>query len=259
MQLDIYQIDAFSERVFSGNPAAVVPLDSWLDDSVMQAIAAENNLAETAFFVNQAGRYHIRWFTPVTEVDLCGHATLASAYVLYRELGYELPALTFDSKSGPLTITQRDDLYMMDFPSQPCTPCPVPAGLSTALGVPISECFCHEDYLVVLDNEAQLTALEPDFLAMSKLTLRGVIVTAVSESYDFVNRFFAPNVGINEDAVTGSAYTKLIPYWAERLAKKRMTAKQVSARGGEVICEIAGERVLIGGKAVNYLQGQIWV
>ena len=257
MKLDLYQIDAFADKPFTGNPAAVIPLEAWPDDATMQAIAEENNLAETAFFVQQDTGYRIRWFTPAAEVDLCGHATLASAYVLFQELAYKSPILTFESKSGPLNISRKGDLFVMDFPSQKCEPSAAPDGLSGALGIEVNECWQNEDFMVVLEDQAQLAAITPDFSALSKLDLRGVIITAPSKEYDFVNRFFAPNVGVNEDSVTGSAYTKLIPYWAERLAKNVLTGKQVSSRGGKVFCELKGDRVLIAGSAVKYLQGQI--
>lgn len=259
MKLDIYQIDAFANHVFEGNPAAVIPLDEWLDDGLMQLIAAENNLAETAFFVEEDAGYRIRWFTPTVEVDLCGHATLASAYVLYQELDYQATSLTFNSRSGPLTIMRDKDQFSMDFPAQVCLPCDAPTGLALALGCDIYTCLKNEDYVVVLNTEQELLNLNPDFSGLSKLDLRGVIVTAPSVNYDFVNRFFAPNVGVNEDPVTGSAFTKLIPYWAERLGNNVLTAKQVSARGGEVFCQMHGDRVLIAGSAVSYLKGSIKV
>ncbi|MFT5612630.1 MAG: PhzF family phenazine biosynthesis protein [Polaribacter sp.] len=257
MKLNIYQIDAFANNVFEGNPAAVIALTEWLDDSLMQSIAAENNLAETAFFVKEEAGFRIRWFTPAVEVDLCGHATLASAYVLYQKLAYKGASLTFNSRSGPLTISQDAGRYVMDFPTQACQPCEVPNGLVEALACEVNTCFNNEDYLVVLDTEQELLNLQPDFSRLAELDLRGVIVTAPSLKYDFVSRFFAPNVGINEDPVTGSAFTKLIPYWAQRLGKDMLSAKQVSQRGGEVFCQMRGDRVLIAGSAVSYLQGCI--
>ncbi|MEM7360362.1 MAG: PhzF family phenazine biosynthesis protein [Pseudomonadota bacterium] len=257
MKLDIYQVDAFANRAFQGNPAAVVPLQDWLDDELMQAIAEENNLAETAFFVKEDEGYRIRWFTPMTEVDLCGHATLASAFVLYRELGYKEPELVFNSRSGPLIVSSKGDLLQMDFPAQKCIPCEPPAGLYGALGVSRADCLKNEDYLVVLENEEELLALQPDFFSLGGLDMRGVIVTSPAADYDFVNRFFAPNVGINEDPVTGSAFTKLVPYWADRVGRTRLEGKQVSTRGGEVSCELRGDRVLLAGRAIKYLQGMI--
>ena len=257
MKLDIYQIDAFANNVFEGNPAAVIALAEWLDDSLMQSIAAENNLAETAFFVKEQAGFRIRWFTPTVEVDLCGHATLASAYVLYQKLAYQAASLTFNSRSGPLTISQDAGRYVMDFPTQTCQPCEVPNGLAEALACEVNTCLNNEDYLVVLDTEQELLNLQPDFSRLAELDLRGVIVTAPSLKYDFVSRFFAPNVGVNEDPVTGSAFTKLIPYWAQRLGKGVLSAKQVSQRGGEVFCQMRGDRVLIGGSAVGYMKGCI--
>ena len=257
MKLGIYQIDAFANNVFEGNPAAVIALTEWLDDSLMQSIAAENNLAETAFFVKEEAGFRIRWFTPAVEVDLCGHATLASAYVLYQKLGYQGASLTFNSRSGPLTISQDAGRYVMDFPTQACQACEVPNGLAEALDCEVNNCLNNEDYLVVLDTEQELLNLQPDFSRLAELDLRGVIVTAPSLEYDFVSRFFAPNVGVNEDPVTGSAFTKLIPYWAQRLGKDVLSAKQVSQRGGEVFCQMRGDRVLIAGSAVSYLQGCI--
>lgn len=259
MKLDLYQIDAFANHAFEGNPAAVVPLQEWLDDDLMQAIAEENNLAETAFFVEEAEGFHIRWFTPLTEVDLCGHATLASAFVLFQELGFSGSEVIFNSRSGPLIVRPRGELLEMDFPAQPCSPCEAPDGLYQALGQTAVECLQNEDYLVVLESQAQLQALTPNFPLLGELDLRGVIVTAPAEDYDFVNRFFAPNVGINEDPVTGSAFTKLVPYWANRLGKTQLQGKQVSSRGGEVSCELRGDRVLLAGRGVKYLQGTIQV
>lgn len=257
MKMNLYQIDAFADRLFSGNPAAVCPLDCWLDDKTMQAIAAENNLAETAFYVANGDDFEIRWFTPEVEVDLCGHATLAAAYVLFEEYGFDKPSLRFHSKSGVLQVSKKGDLFELNFPVQECTPCAVPVGLAEALGTQIVESLSSDDYLIALETEEQLIELKPDFFKLSQLDARGIIVTAPSQQYDFVNRFFAPNVGINEDPVTGSAFTKLIPYWAKKLNKNVLQAKQVSPRGGEVFCELKGERVLISGYAKKYLQGVI--
>ncbi|MFT5654962.1 MAG: PhzF family phenazine biosynthesis protein, partial [Arenicella sp.] len=187
----------------------------------------------------------------------CGHATLASAYVLYQKLGYQGASLTFNSRSGPLTISQDAGRYVMDFPTQACQPCEVPNGLAEALACEVNTCLNNEDYLVILDTEQELLNLQPDFSRLAELDLRGVIVTAPSLEYDFVSRFFAPNVGVNEDPVTGSAFTKLIPYWAQRLGKGVLSAKQVSQRGGEVFCQMRGDRVLIAGSVVSYLQGCI--
>lgn len=257
MKLVIYQVDAFAEKPFEGNPAAVIPLASWLPDALMQAIAEENNLAETAFFVPSTSGYHIRWFTPTTEVKLCGHATLASAYVLYNCMGHEKTSITFDSLSGPLPVTQDGSLLTLDFPAQPAQRCEIPEALVLGLGLEPVECFRHEDYLVVLDNEQQLQKMKPDYHALEQLDGRGVIVTAPSKTFDFLVRFFAPKCGVPEDPVTGSAYTQLAPYWADRLGQTQFKTRQISPRGGNVHCEIKDDRVLISGSAVLYLQGQI--
>ena len=259
MKLTQYQVDAFAERVFEGNPAAVCPLDSWLADTTMQAIAAENNQAETAFFVPKSDAYHIRWFTPETEVKLCGHATLASAYVLFNELGCTQDALKFESLSGPLTVSRSGEQLVLDFPTQLPFACDEPKGLAEALGVTIIECLKNEDYVVVLDNETQVRSVAPDFAKLKRVEARGVIVTARSEKYDFVNRFFGPRVGVDEDSVTGSAFTKIIPYWANELGKNKLFAKQVSKRGGEVACEYLGERVKIAGKGTLFSKSEIYV
>lgn len=257
MKLDLYQIDAFAKRTFEGNPAAVVPLQTWLPDSVMQAIAEENNLAETAFFIPQGQTHHIRWFTPASEVKLCGHATLAAAFVLFNELGYSNNPVIFDSLSGPLSVTQTADRLTLDFPALVPTTCKTPTALSKGLGLEPSQCLASMDFIVVLENEAQLASLTPDHQSLMQLDHRGVIATAPSDTFDFVVRFFGPKVGIEEDSVTGSAFTQLIPYWAERLGKTQLVAKQISARGGEVYCELNNDRVLISGHAVKYLHGQI--
>ena len=263
MKLAQYQIDAFTRSVFSGNPACVCPLQQWLDEEVMQAIAAENNQAETAFFVPVenagAARYHIRWFTPTDEVALCGHATLASAYVLFNELGLDDEQVVFDSLSGELVVTRKDELLELDFPSQAPQPIDVPLGLSEALGVEVIACLKNEDCVVVLESEQQVRDIKPDFSALMQVEARGIIVTAKAEKYDFVNRFFGPRVGVNEDAVTGSAFTKLVPYWAAQLGKTQFHAKQVSARGGEVICELVNDRVKIAGYAAPFMQGHIYL
>jgi PhzF family phenazine biosynthesis protein len=257
MKIPFYQVDAFADKVFQGNPAAVCILDEWLSVSVMQSIAAENNLAETAFCVANENGYAIRWFTPQVEVDLCGHATLATAHVLFKELGVEQASISFQSNSGTLYVRRRRGLLELDFPAEKALLCAVPNGLSEALGVNISTCLKNVDYLVVLETEQMLIDLRPDFKQLQGLDARGVIVTAPSVKYDFVSRFFAPTVGVNEDPVTGSAFTKLIPYWAERLDKTSMQAKQISARGGEVHCDLAENRVLIAGNSVLYAKGEI--
>ncbi len=257
MQLKLYQVDAFATKLFEGNPAAVCPLQEWLPDETMQAIAAENNLSETAFFVSQGDKFDIRWFTPGGEVDLCGHATLASAYVLFNLLGYEKEKIEFDSKSGLLAVTREKEWLKMDFPCQQPVPCEAPAALLAAFDQTPIECLKGEDWMVVFEDKRDIEAAAPDFAKLRELDLRGVIITARSSRYDFVARFFAPKYGIDEDPVTGSAYTQLAPYWADKLGMTRMHAKQLSKRGGELICELVGDRVFIYGKAMPYLEGTI--
>lgn len=257
MKLNIYQIDAFAEKQFEGNPAAVVPLDEWLPDSVMQAIAEENNLAETAFFVPSESGYHIRWFTPNKEVKLCGHATLASAYVLFNILGCKEKVLSFESLSGVLLVSKSDNLLTLDFPVQPPEACNTPAPLTTGLGKVQLECLKHDDYVAVFENEEDVLSITPNHEALKQLDLRGVIATAPSSEFDFIARFFAPKFGVPEDPVTGSAYTQLIPYWSGKLGKSKLLAKQVSSRGGKLLCELKGDRVLISGSAVSYMAGSI--
>lgn len=255
----MYQIDAFAERVFEGNPAAVVPRASWLPDGLMQAIAAENRLSETAFFVPEGGGFRIRWFTPETEVKLCGHATLAAARVVFDVLKWEGEEVVFESLSGPLTATRDGKWLTLDFPSQPPERCEAPEALAAGLGVRGFECLRSEDYVAVLAGEEEVLALRPDHGALARLDRRGVIATApaADEGRDFVARYFAPALGIPEDPVTGSAYTQLAPYWAERLGKARLRARQVSARGGDVFCEPAGDRVLISGATAKYMRAEV--
>ncbi len=257
MQLKIYQIDAFAAHTFAGNPAAVIPLDSWLADDLMQSIAEENNLSETAFFVPANQGFEIRWFTPTVEVNLCGHATLAAAFVLFHELGYGNDNIQFFSKSGTLHVAKEGDDLVLDFPSQPPEPCAIPQPVSDAFADTIITCLKAEDYIVVLKNEADVQAAKPNANLLKKLDLRGVVITAKSEKYDFVSRFFAPNYGIEEDPVTGSSFTQLAPYWAKQLGRTKLHARQISKRGGEVCCEVLGERVLIKGKATKYLEGTL--
>jgi PhzF family phenazine biosynthesis protein len=259
MELSLYQIDAFASRLFEGNPAAVCPLDQWLPDGTMQSIAAENNLSETAFFVPTENGFHIRWFTPTSEVDLCGHATLASAYVLFNILGYERDRIEFDSRSGILAVAKDNEWLVMDFPAQPPVPCDMPKEIMDAFDAAPIECLTSEDYIVVFDRETDIASADPDFLLLEKLDRRGVCITAKSGRYDFVSRFFAPKYGVPEDPVTGSAYTQLAPYWASRIGSKRFSVKQVSSRGGELMCEVVDDRVFIYGKAVTYLKGKIHV
>ncbi|MCW8892022.1 MAG: PhzF family phenazine biosynthesis protein [Deltaproteobacteria bacterium] len=257
MELKIFQIDAFANRPFEGNPAAVCPLQEWLSDQMMQSIAEENNLSETAFFVPQDGGFHIRWFTPSAEVDLCGHATLATAFVLYELLGYRKKQIAFHSRSGLLTVVKREHRYVLDFPAQPPSICTIPDEILQAFKTPPRECFKAEDYLVVFESESAITSAHPDLEILKKLALRGLIITAPSQRYDFVARFFAPKYGIPEDPVTGSAFTQLAPYWAKKLGKNELKAKQLSKRGGEVGCQLKGDRVLISGGAVKFMEGTL--
>ncbi len=259
MNYKIYQVDAFANKPFEGNPAAVVPLESWLDDMTLQNIAMENNLSETAFFVKENNEYHIRWFTPKDEVDMCGHATLASAYVIFNELGYELDELVFNSKSGKLTVTKEEDVFCMDFPLQSILKVDNQEQISRALGVEVKEVYKSMDFITVLESETDLQDLTPNFALLSELDLRGIAITSKSDEYDFVCRFFAPKFGINEDPITGSAYTQLVTYWSEVLNKREFYTKQISSRGGIVRCELKNERCIIKGKAVKYLEGTIKV
>jgi PhzF family phenazine biosynthesis protein len=259
MKLPLYQIDAFANKPFEGNPAAICPLDDWLPDELMQSIAAENNLSETAYFVPTNEGYHIRWFTPLHEVDLCGHATLASAWVIFNLLGYPNDDIAFDSKSGTLTVSRKDDWLELDFPIKIPARCEMPEPILKAFSVTPVECLKADDYIVVFGNETDVMEAKPNIALLSQLDLRGVAITAKSDHYDFVARFFAPKHGIDEDPVTGSLFTELIPYWSEKLSKPELTAKQVSARGGEVKCVNAGERVKIAGKAVKYMEGYLTI
>ena len=258
-KLPIYQIDAFANQVFSGNPAAVCPLETWIEDIEMQAIAQENNLSETAFFVQEGNGYHIRWFTPAAEVDLCGHATLATAYVLFEYFDTQGNQIRFKSRSGELIVERENDLLAMDFPSQPPKSCELPEALKAGLQTVPSEILSSEDYFAVFSNEDEIKGMNPNMAELEKLDLRGVIVTAKGKNVDFVSRFFAPKYGIKEDPVTGSSHCALIPYWAEKLGKKDLHALQVSKRGGEIFCKNRGERVLIAGRAVKYMEGTITV
>jgi PhzF family phenazine biosynthesis protein len=237
----------------------VVPLDAWLPDKTMLAIAAENNLAETAFFVKEGDGYGLRWFTPEIEIDLCGHATVASGHVLYNELGFDGPQIRFQSKSGELRVSRDGERFVLDFPSRPPAVCDAPEGLAEALGGKPTNILKSRDYLAIYQTEAEILALKPDFRAIGALDVHAVIVSAPGDDCDFVSRFFAPAVGIDEDPVTGSSHCTLTPYWSQRLGKTKMFARQVSKRGGEVYCELAGDRVHLGGDAVLYLKGEIYV
>lgn len=259
--ISIFQVDAFTDVVFGGNPAAVCPLDKWLPCNLLQLIAAENNLSETAFFVEQEGALQLRWFTPRVEVDLCGHATLASAHVLFEHMNYEQDAILFETNSGTLTVVKSNERLLMDFPSVKYREASPPDRLVEALGARPTEVYQADDFMCVYDSREQVEELAPDFRKLAEVETRGVIVTAPGEekSADFVSRFFAPAVGIDEDPVTGSAHCMLTPYWARRLGKKTLCARQVSERGGELFCSQRGDRIEISGRAVTYLAGSIEV
>jgi predicted PhzF superfamily epimerase YddE/YHI9 len=261
MRVPIYHVDAFTDTRFGGNPAAVCPLDAWLPAATMQAIAAENNLSETAFFIRQGGDYALRWFTPTVEVDLCGHATLASAFVVTRFLEPQRTSMNFHTaKAGTLAVKRAGDLLAMDFPAWPPAPCAAPVGLLAALGGSPREVLRARDHLVVYDTAEEIAALKPDLAALANVDCWAAIVTAPgSGDIDFVSRFFAPKQGVPEDPVTGSAHCTLTPYWAERLGKTVLQAYQLSRRGGALSCALNGERVSIAGRALLYLQGEIEV
>lgn len=264
MTLKLYQIDAFTSTLFKGNPAAVVPLEKWIDDELMQQLAMENNLAETVFFVpskQEGADYDIRWFTPELEINLCGHATLASAFALYSILGYDKPSVTFNSKSGLLKVVKNNNLYEMDFPSwKPERIAEYPQDMAAILGVKeVVGAYKYRDLLIEVNSEAEVIAAKPDFTALKK-TGEMIILTAKGDEVDFVSRFFAPSAGIDEDPVTGSAHSQLIPFWSEKLDKKKMFAKQLSKRGGDVHCEqLSSERVMIGGECFFYMKGEITI
>ena len=261
MKLQIFQADAFTDQLFGGNPAAVVPLTEWLPAPLMQKIAIENNLAETAFFIPQGEDFELRWFTPELEIDLCGHATLATAHILFTSLGYSRDVIHFHTlKAGTLSVTRTDNLYTLNFPSRPASNCNEPAGLLIAIGGKApTEILSSRDIMLVYENEAEVLALKPNFAALAKIDVMGVIATAKGNNCDFVSRFFIPAAGINEDPVTGSAHCNLIPYWAEKLGKNKLHAFQVSERRGELWCELKGDRVLMSGKAITYLKGEIYI
>jgi PhzF family phenazine biosynthesis protein len=257
MKIPCYQVDAFTGEIFRGNPAAVCPLTAWLPDATLQNIAAENNLSETAFVVPRGDEFDLRWFTPTLEMDLCGHATLAAAFVLFTEQKVSGTIIRFQSRSGMLTVKRAGEILTLDFPSRPPQPCALPEILATGLGTRPASIHKSRDYLAVFNSAAEVRALRPDFAALKKLDCLGIIATAPGDDCDFVSRFFAPAAGVDEDPVTGSAHCTLIPYWAARLGKNKLFARQISSRGGELFCELAGDRVHIGGKAVLYLRGEI--
>jgi PhzF family phenazine biosynthesis protein len=258
MEVPIYIVDAFTENRFSGNPAAVCPLSEWLDEDLLQAIASENNLSETAFFIERGDVYELRWFTPEVEVDLCGHATLASAHVLFEHLNYSKPQIVFETKSGRLVVERKKELYIMDFPAISTTPVKSPKILKQCLrAVPTEVEKGSWFYLAVFEDEDDVKRLYPDFNMMKKLEKAVIVTSKGRDSVDFVSRCFAPNEGIPEDPVTGSSHCALVPFWSNRLNKTSFYAKQLSKRGGELHCEYLGDRVIIGGKAVTFSIGRI--
>jgi PhzF family phenazine biosynthesis protein len=263
MELTLYQVDAFASRLFQGNPAGVVPLEKWLPDQTMQAIAAENNVAETAFFVPDGEDYHVRWFTPAVETDLCGHATLASGFIVMTKLSPARSVLRFQSKSGPLMVTRAGEMLALDFPAQPPKPVVMPQRFIDALDRKPAQILVAEKYLAVYDSEAEVAALRPDMAVLADIDRDGVIATAPggpsNPGIDFVSRYFAPHAGIPEDPATGSAHCTLVPYWAKRLGKSKLRGRQISARIGEFTCEDRVERVTIAGNAHLYLEGKIHV
>jgi PhzF family phenazine biosynthesis protein len=261
MKLKVYIANAFTEKKFGGNPAAVVPLSEWLSDMLMQQIAAQNNLSETAYIIPQENDYAIRWFTPTVEVSLCGHATLASAHVLFDDLHYGREKILFHSKSGPLSVMKhKDGRIQLDFPAKPPEQIADDEKITEALGIkPESVYKSAFDYMVVLKSQAEILALQPNFTLMKKLPARGLIATAAGDDTDFVSRCFYPQSGIDEDPVTGSAHVVMVPYWAKRLGKNILSAVQLSARKGNLDCELAGDRVLMSGNAVTYLEGDFFI
>ena len=258
-KLTQYQVDAFATRIFEGNPAAVCPLEQWLDNELMQCIAAENNLSETAFVVPDGDGFALRWFTPLHEVDLCGHATLATAHILFTTFEYASARIRFSTRSGDLFVSRDGDMLAMDFPAAQLSACAISEQITTALGQAPLELWCCADYLAVFPSEADVRALQPDHTLLSGLDLRGVIATAPGEHHDFVSRFFAPKYGIPEDPVTGSAHCALAPYWSERLHKNPLQARQISKRGGDIACEVRGERVILRGRAVTVMRTEIFI
>jgi PhzF family phenazine biosynthesis protein len=258
MNIPLFQVDAFSDHVFGGNPAAVCPLEDWLPDKTMQNIAMENNLSETAFFVKKDDQFIIRWFTPLAEVDLCGHATLASAHVIFNHAGWDKPSIYFMSRSGLLTVTRKEDMITLNFPTDTIYPSELPAKLLASLNVKPLETFAGKtDFMVVLASQKEVEFIDPDFGLMKQSGGRGVIVTARGDEVDFVSRFFAPQVGVDEDPVTGSAHTTLVPYWFKQTGKCDLTAIQLSKRKGHLWCKYLDDRVEITGKAITYLMGQV--
>lgn len=259
IKLPIFQVDAFTQKTFSGNPAAVIPLEYWLEDEQMQKIASENNLSETAFFVNRGDYFHLRWFTPQQEIDLCGHATLASAYIIMEKIDSSLDEVKFGTRGGELTVRRQDDIFSMDFPAHHPEQCNSPDTLIKALGKKPQELYASNYYMAVYKSEEDIRTLEPYMALLKELDRFGVIITAPGKNVDFVSRFFAPAVGIPEDPVTGSAHCTLIPYWSQKLNKTKMIAHQISQRHGEIFCEHKGKRVIIAGRVALYLKGTIYI
>lgn len=257
MRIPYYTINAFTNRPFSGNPAGVCPLDAWLPDPVMQKIAAENDLSETAFFVKEASGYRLRWFAPAGEVDLCGHATLAAAHVLFNEEKIKDPVVKFETRSGRLEVKRDGDQFVMNFPALPMEPQDTNEDLEDGLDITVVEAFTGMDHVALLENEASVKAVKPNLAMLSRLDLRGVVVTAKGRDCDYVCRCFAPKFGVPEDPVTGSIQCALAPFWAERLGKTKFTVRQLSARGGEMAVELKGDRVMIGGETRLYLKGEV--
>ncbi|MDK2978253.1 MAG: hypothetical protein PWP52_967 [Bacteroidales bacterium] len=259
MKIPIYQVDAFTSEVFGGNPAAVCPLTKWPDKDIMQKIAMENNLSETAFFVPKDETFEIRWFTPKVEINLAGHPTLAAAWVIFNELTYQKPVIRFKSPSGELIIEKDQGLLIMDFPSNEGKVIPAPEYLMDGLGAEPLEVLQSRDLLVLFKNQQEVEKIKPNFGILEKVETFGIIISAKGEDCDFVSRFFAPRAGINEDPVTGSAHTTLIPYWAKKLNKKKLEATQLSKRKGKLTCEYHGERVKIAGTAKLFMKGEIFI
>jgi PhzF family phenazine biosynthesis protein len=257
MYIDIYQVDAFAERVFEGNPAAVCPLDAWIADELLQNIAQANNLSETAFFVPYQDKFQLRWFTPSHEVNLCGHATLAAAHVLFTHLNYQKSKICFTTKSGDLLVTKRSKGLEMDFPASMPKPIIAPDNLLLGLGIKPKAVLAAFDYIIELEDELAVAALSPDLALWKSLVLRGVVVTAPGRNVDFVSRCFFPKLDVDEDVVTGSAHCEFAPYWAHKRAKHKLKAKQLSSRTGFISCQLQGDRVLITGKAVDNMHGKI--
>ena len=258
MKFTMYQIDAFAQKVFEGNPAAVIPLKEWIEDELMQKIAMENNLSETVFFVKEQEKYHIRWFTPKAEVDMCGHATLASAYVIFEELNEQKNEIVFSSKSGDLIVKKETDgSLVMDFPLQVINDCPIPQQIIDSFTQKPITCYKSMDYIVIFENEQDIIDAKPNLELLKSLDARGVCIASISSEYDFVTRFFAPKYGIDEDPVTGSAFTQLVSYFSKTLDKQEFSCKQLSQRGGEVFCKLKGERVEMRGFCVKFLEATI--